>query len=277
METIKISDLRPGDILLTSYYHIADETELVDKVNHCMLWVDHEKNIVHATDGSPNYALDGIFQHSSSILNKQPAYVIRCVDRALAIQAAKYAIGWSIKSGFEFENYKDKHKKRIIEIQEQRREHKEAIPLETPFGYARLVTVLSDQDIDISWSPPAFFKAYQAYIRAESKVPLSKNKGVFCSQFILTCYQAAAIKIAISKRKFNINSAIETQAMRDPHHLSNKKSKSELIMKIHESTARSSKAIPDYLHVYAKKSDLEKVLRFFLSNGDFVFMGRVEP
>ncbi|PVZ68322.1 hypothetical protein DC094_13635 [Pelagibaculum spongiae] len=83
-----------------------------------------------------------------------------------------------------------------------RKDDTQSTPLKTPFGTDAFAKLPLIKEEDRAWNGTAWFKAYQAYIRAELNLPISVNKGVFCSQFVSCCYQAAAIKIMLSDKKY---------------------------------------------------------------------------
>lgn len=141
---------------------------------HAVMYAGGDKPLVHSTNGK----FFGVLQQGPNYLTKKfgneaptklPVYRMKNADSPIPSEAARIGEQWAIRSG-DTETTKTK----------------------TPFGENRLND--ADEDKAVEWSPEATFRAARAALRSDEGMPLSKQQGVSCSQFVTYAYQAAALK-----------------------------------------------------------------------------------
>ncbi|KVK78515.1 hypothetical protein [Burkholderia sp. MSMB1498] len=141
---------------------------------HAVMYAAGDKPLVHSTNGR----FFGVLQQGPDYLTKKfgnetpkklPVYRMKNAESPIPEEAARIGEQWALRS-------------------------RESNPTKTktPFGEGRLND--ADEDKAEEWSPEATFRAARAALRSDEDMPLSKNQGVSCSQFVTYAYQAAALK-----------------------------------------------------------------------------------
>lgn len=174
--------LQAGDILLQGRFHAA-------------MWVGGDKPVVHAVttaaDGSG--ATKGALRQSDSFLRKNEEIGVRVfrytADPALGTAAARFAIQWATESNAQAGPSADDF--RVDQ-------HATARVLRTPYSEHRHMKPVAKAANSHAWSVAALFRVIKAIARARDGMGLSPNHGVSCDQFIVYCYQAAALEANIS-------------------------------------------------------------------------------
>ncbi len=271
------SQLRPGDILVNFRGSVPEITEEFHTCAwHCMLWVSdgikNERPMVHSVYYTEEFPFNGILQQSSGYVSSaKPAAVFRFKNIEISQIAAEYSIRWAISSGEQLTAY-TKNKRSIDKKRKNRGDFPSDTPLRTPFGKAALNSVPSLSDDEKKWQENAVLKAYQAYWRAEARVPLSNNKGVFCSQMVAVCFQAASIKYALEHKNLlsilDFKTSINSDAFAFSLHKNNHK-----LPKVIQHASQIESVIPDCWKIYAKKNSLAHMVANMLENEECIFLG----
>ncbi|PVZ68323.1 hypothetical protein DC094_13640 [Pelagibaculum spongiae] len=115
LKKLVIKDLKAGDILVLTHIEITSEDQISGFSQHCALWVDDPRPIVHSVDETPTYACNGILQQHARYLNNKKIVVIRSLLPNLGQQVAAYAINWAVKSDPHLDSYKSQFKQEILE------------------------------------------------------------------------------------------------------------------------------------------------------------------
>ncbi|PVZ68393.1 hypothetical protein [Pelagibaculum spongiae] len=276
MRNITSEELFPGDILIQTRKNCTSAANIPPAAFHSMLWccLGHtdSRPVIHSVLPSENFQYNGVLQqNASSYIKKHPCYIIRCNDSELADYAKNYAKIWAISTDGSIEEYL-LQKDRIKRKKEIRNSMDDPdTPLLTPFGISSIEKRSLDKEKNI-WGTSAILKSYQAYIRGESKISLSENIGVYCIQFILCCYQAAAIKKSISNGSMKLPIELQIRAMHDKRFSSKNLALTTEVLKY---SNEISQEIPISLQHYAKRCYLEDVLKILLSEDLFSLVGRL--
>ena len=172
-------DLAEGDILVQS------------GADHCVMWVGSDKPLAHATaDQGVIQQSDEYFQRMAPVvLGDHTVWRLRSRAKVLSDRAAATARDWAVIKG------------------------RTSSRTATPFGTKRWLKTylpnISDeqeqQDLTSTWNAAAevfdaqsVYEVLKMYTRSiDPSGPLSKNKGVTCSQFVIYCYQIASLHNAL--------------------------------------------------------------------------------
>lgn len=204
-----MEQLRAGDILLEVWEQ---------EVEHSLMWVaDPTKPVVHSAsadtedDGTTNGVIQSSANYFKSSTGKPDAAkpwnqrhrVYRHENNELASAAAWFATQWATRSDHEvfvelkqgFQGGRSPRPELAIARRGRRHpfkgrsvhfNHREIV-LDTPYSQDRLGVDAEE------WSVFSLFRALRAFHRGTKELPLSRLKGVTCSQFVTYCYQAAAL------------------------------------------------------------------------------------
>ena len=170
--------LLPGDILMQGSLHAA-------------MWVGGVKPVVHAVttraDGGGH--TKGAIRQSDSLLRDNDEGGLRVfryvTDPALGAKAAEFAIRWATDSDRYAAPAEDAF--RVDETAMVR-------VLKTPYSERRHMRPVVRPALQAGWSVNALFRVIKAVARARDGAGLSPNHGVSCDQFVVFCYQAAALE-----------------------------------------------------------------------------------
>lgn len=181
--------LRPGDIIIQYW---DDENGPA----HSLIWGDDAgKPVIHNADGGK---FNGVIQQSVGVLKsaaepneydgKPPYRVYRLMDETIAASAADFAEVWATRTD-------------APEVLSELSAGHTPVRLATPYSSARLTAAGAR---DNAWSLDALFRAIRSAHRGRSAIPLSRRKGVSCSQFVTYCYQAAVVRHLLSMRRLHL-------------------------------------------------------------------------
>src|SRR5437868_12347172 len=177
--------LERGDVLIQGNDKYSQGT-------HALMWIGGDKPVIH----SSNEKFLGVLQQSMDYFGK---YVPQAVDArreldtgvyryqgppaGLAHKAARFAEGWAANSmQVEPGGYVSEGAQKVMR---------------TPFSARRLGDATERRKAKgTGVSVETIFRVLKAIARTESS-SLSPNHGVSCSQFVVYCYQAAALTMKI--------------------------------------------------------------------------------
>jgi hypothetical protein len=178
-ETPTVEAFEDGDVIV----EVDDEDDAV----HALMWIvdTRNKNIIHSKDQG---MLLGVVQQSIEALRlsgsrKAHKYLVyRCLTPGVALIAANLARRWATRSD-------DPMVGQFLKYVAARRPG-EKVRASTPFGRRGY-----EYQTNETWDAASLVRVVRALIRGCYGVPLSKKKGVSCSQFITYCYQAAYLNL----------------------------------------------------------------------------------
>ena len=224
---------------------------------HCVMWVDDtDKPLVHAAAGH------GVIQQSESYFTKKnfPYYswdhpVYRYKKADIATRAAEVAIHWARKGTNDTKTNTPFTDERWL------------------YPYYRKMTPDKTKQTEIqnewttratTWDAQAVFKILKAYNRSlEDNIPLSAQKGVSCSQFVIYCYQVAALQLAFGNQPItNLDLTSKNKSIvPQVDDLQTKESNALVAASEAEKAYAAAKAV---LNKFAKKKDImEAALKDF--------------
>jgi len=159
---------------------------------HALMWVGGPKPVVHAisTDADGVGGTKGALRQSDEVLRKNLLMgghrVFRYMaDPTLGAKAASFAIDWATES--------DRHAHPAAG--DFRVDEKASIRvLKTPYSDSRHMKPVAVPAASESWSVASLFRVVKAIARKRDGMGLSPNHGVSCDQFVVYCYQAAALE-----------------------------------------------------------------------------------
>jgi hypothetical protein len=159
---------------------------------HALMWVGGPKPVVHAvtTDADGAGSTKGALRQSDDALRKSVPFgglrVFRYVaDPALGPKAASFAIDWATES--------DRHA-RPADVDFRVDDKASIRVLKTPYSENRHLKPVVVPAASESWSVASLFRVVKAIARKRDRMGLSPNHGVSCDQFVVYCYQAAALE-----------------------------------------------------------------------------------
>jgi len=169
--------LAPGDILMLGQHH-------------AVMWVGGAKPVVHSVNTMADGGhTKGALRQSDDYLAKTEEYGLRVFrymhNAALGAKAADFAIEWATESNSKAAPAPDAFS--VDETAQIR-------VLKTPYSQKRRSAPADKPELRADWSVDALFRVIKAVARARDKAGLSPNHGVSCDQFVVFCYQAAALE-----------------------------------------------------------------------------------
>lgn len=176
--------LEKGDVLIQGDEKYSGGT-------HALMWIGGEKPLVH----SSNDKFLGVLEQSMGYISKyipESADVDHPTDvgvyrytgatHGLAVKAAYFAHAWAT---------------RTTDINDEGMKFQQRV-LGTPFSTYRLGQAsVRREATGQAVSVETIFRVLKAIARTEMGSKLSPNHGVSCSQFVVYCYQAAALSLKI--------------------------------------------------------------------------------
>lgn len=170
--------LAAGDILMQGSMHAA-------------MWVGGDRPVVHSvtTTEDGTSPTKGALRQSDSYLRKNNERGLRVfrytADATLGPKAARFAIDWATDSNA-----------RAAPEATDFRVDREATTrvLRTPYSEHRHLKPVASPSNARPWSVEALFRVIKAIARTRDGMGLSPNHGVSCDQFVVYCYQAAALE-----------------------------------------------------------------------------------
>jgi hypothetical protein len=162
---------------------------------HAMLWVGElgkDKPLIH----SSNEKWIGVFQQSMSYIGKRildeqfvpsgcGVYRYNGPVKGLGEKACEFALKWATQPG------------NVTKLQPTVPDDQQSV-LRTPFSPRRLGAAEARRKTGGSAvTVETIFRVLKSIARTESQSTLSPNHGVSCSQFVVYCYQAAALSLQI--------------------------------------------------------------------------------
>jgi hypothetical protein len=158
---------------------------------HAGMWVGGSKPVVHAVTTTADGAgrTKGALRQSDDYLRANEGWGLRVfrytADPALGAKAATFAIEWATESNRD-----------AVPADADFRVDKQATVrvLKTPYSEHRHYKPVVKPEASEPWSVASLFRVVKAIARKRDKMGLSPNHGVSCDQFVIYCYQAAALE-----------------------------------------------------------------------------------
>lgn len=157
---------------------------------HAVMWVGGPKPVVHSvtTRGDDASPTKGALQQSDSYLRKAMGVhrVFRYVaNPTLGAKAAQFAVNWATESNKDAAPAPTDFR---VDQQVTTR------VLRTPYSEHRHLKPVASPSEVRPWTVESLFRVVKALARTRDKMGLSPNHGVSCDQFVVYCYQAAALE-----------------------------------------------------------------------------------